>query len=145
MKSVPLILALFIVLFIGCAPPIAPGSQDNIQHLVNDYYVIRTSAHYVQITPMGYTGGTPIIPTKVIKLNVWGDYIIAYRQGLKPRSPDNPKDTYEVPNPDEFDYWILDTKEPRVFESLNEDEFTFIKDSLSIPDTLQLVPTWKFK
>lgn len=122
-----------------------PGSQDFSKNLVNDYMLLRSSNHNVSIMPKSpYKSNTPIIPTKVLELNVYKDYVLAYRQGLKRRSSNNQNDLYMIPNPNEFDYWILDTKSPVIFKKMDELDFKRIKDSLKIPQSIKLINVYEY-
>ena len=136
MKETYLILILFLTLG-SCGVP-SPGSHDFTTHLQNGYKIFRSSAHEVKIVPEGgWSNETPIIPTIVLKLNIHNEFVIAYRQGLKERDPNNPDDGYMIPDPDKFDYWILDTAKPKSYSKMTKKE-------LKIPQSLKLIDVYEF-
>ena len=71
--------------------------------------------------------------------------MIAKRQGLKRRSPNNPNDTYEEPDPLVFDYWILDTRTPKVYGPLTVEQFTAKITELNVPSSLRLKDVYSFR
>ena len=132
--------------FVGCEPVgFGPGVQDFVVRIAGDYSIQRTSAHQIQIAPDGWNDSTPIIPTKVIECNTDGRFVIAKRQGLKRRSPNNPNDTYEEPDPLVFDYWILDTRTPKVYGPLTVEQFTAKITELNVPSSLRLKDVYSFR
>jgi len=90
------------------------------------------------IAPQGWSADTPIIPTKVIELDHDERFVIAKQQLLERRSPNNPKDSYEQPKPNAFQYWILDLQKPDVHGPLTLDEFVTIRTQLAVPNELTL-------
>jgi len=143
-----LLLLLSAILFTGCDShdfAIGPGHSDFSSPLVGGYSLYRTSAHSVWITPGGYTDETPIIKEKVVECAVFGQFILAKRQGLKRRSPNDPKDTYEEPDPNVFDYWILDTSVPEVYGSFDIEGFEARKEQLGIDQSVILQPINSFR
>lgn len=132
--------------FVGCDPvAFGPGTQDFVVRIAGDYSIHRTSAHQIQIAPTSWNDATPIIPTKVIECNTDGRFVIAKRQGLKRRSPDTPNDSYEEPDPRVFDFWILDTRTPKVYGSLTFEQFTAKKNELGIASSLRLKDVYSFR
>ena len=117
---------------------IGPGHSDFSADLAGDYKLHRSSAHQVMISPDGWSSDTPIIPTKVLECAVDRHLILAKRQGLKRRSPNNPNDTYEEPDPTVIDYWILDTSTPQVFGPMSEDEFKRKRRELGVSEKIEL-------
>lgn len=129
----------------GCDIP-GPGAADFSTNLAGDYFLQRSSAHEVHITPSsGWSPETPIIPTKVIECAVDRHFVLAKRQGLKRRSPNNPADTYEEPDPYVFDYWILDTNAPRVFGPLDIEQFNRMKHEFGISESTVLKDVYSFR
>jgi uncharacterized protein DUF3997 len=122
-----------------------PGSQDFSVKIARNYYIHRTSAHQIMIAPEGWNDSIPTIPTKVIECDTDKRFIIAKRQGLKRRSPGNPNDTYEEPDPKVFDYWILDTAVPKVYGPLKVEEFNAKRKELSVPAALSLKDVYTFR
>ena len=103
--------------------------------LVGNYQLVRTSAHQVTIVPIGgWSEGTPTIPSKVVEVAFDDRFILAKRQHLKPR----PNSGYEEPVAGEFDFWILDTGDPKTFGPFDEAEFGVKREELGISDRIQL-------
>ncbi|WP_459213187.1 DUF3997 domain-containing protein [Aquimarina rhabdastrellae] len=122
-----------------------PGSQDFTKELPNGYMIFRSSSHQIQIVPEdGWGNETPIIPTKVLKLNIHDEFVIAYRQGLMERSPNDPNDSYMLPDPNKFDYWILDTKTPKSYGNLTKNNFEKTKIELKIPKSIKLIDVYEY-
>lgn len=123
-----------------------PGTSDFHAPACGGYSIWRTSAHQISVVPDdGWTASTPIIPTKVIECDFDDRFVIAKRQGLKRRSPGDPNDTYEEPDPSVFDFWILDTSAPKVFGPLSEAEFNRMRTELRVPTKLRLKDVYEFK
>lgn len=135
-----------VIFLVGCGPSgFGPGAQDFIVRVAGDYSIQRTSAHEIQIAPDVWNASTPIIPTKVIECNTDGRYIIAKRQGLKRRIPNNPNDTYEVPDPSVIDYWILDTTTPKVYGPLTLQQFKVKTTDIGVAPSLRLKDVYSFR
>ena len=95
-----------------------PGVQDFTKNLTGDYNLYRNSSHEVFVAPNdGWNDEIAIIPSKVIKLNTYKEFIIAERQGLKLRNPNDSLDGYEIPDEKLKDYWILNTDENYVLKN----------------------------
>ena len=97
------------------------------------------------IAPEAWNDSIPTIPTKVIECDADKRFIIAKRQGLKRRSPNNPNDTYEEPDTRVVDYWILDTSAPKVFGPLTLNEFNDQRKVLAVPSSLVLKDVYSFR
>lgn len=64
-----------------------------------------------------------MIPPKVVEI-AWNDrYVIAKSFGLKKAYPDNPENTYEIPNETIVFYWILDTTADALYGGYSKEEF----------------------
>lgn len=114
--------------------------------LVGGYAIHRTSGHQVQISPGAYEPTkTPIIPTKVLMCITYERLILAKRQGLKRRSPNDPNDLYEEPDPDVIDYWILDTSVPQVFGPMSLEQFKAKRLVLRVPESAKLKDVDEFR
>ena len=122
-----------------------PGASDFSAPMPNGYFINRTSAHQIFISPQGWSSETPIIPTKVIEAAHDSIWIIAKQQHLQRRSPNNPNDTYEEPKADSFSYWILNTKTPRVWGPLTSQEFSDKKKELGVNSNLELRSVYDFR
>jgi len=137
-----------VLLVIGCDIPmiaIGSGYADFSAKLVGNYSVYRTSAHQIMVTPESWDNSTPVIPTKVIECAIDRHFVLAKRQGLKRRSPNNPNDTYEEPDPSVFDYWVLDTSAPRVFGPMTQHEFDAKRQELGVVATIALKDVYSFR
>ena len=140
MKKIALLL--IILALSGCVPMVSPGHADFSAPLTGGYYIFRSSAHQITISPPKF--GMPEIPAKVVECNYTSQFIIARQQELKRRDPNNPKDSYMEPDPDGFYYWILDVKTPMAHGPLTFDEFTTMRKSLGIPEDLILKDVYEF-
>ncbi|MGH1517748.1 DUF3997 domain-containing protein [Chryseobacterium sp. JK1] len=121
-----------------------PGVQDFSKSMTGGYVLVRNSAHEIFIAPSnGWNNETAIIPSMVIKVNVYNEFILAERQGLKRRSKDR-LDTYEIPDKDVKDFWILNTDKNHVIGSLNHQDFKRKLDSLHIPVAIELIDIYKY-
>lgn len=123
-----------------------PGNQDYSGHLAGDYWLHRTSPYQIIIASEGgRSEGNPIIPTIVTQCATDGRYILAERHGLKRRSPGNPADTYEVEDPSQVDYWILDVESRKLHGPLDQQQFGMTRASLSINPALELRGAYEFR
>jgi hypothetical protein len=122
-----------------------PGSLDFSTKIAGGYYIHRTSSEQIIIAPESWNDSIPTIPTMVIECNTDKRFIIAKRQGLMRRSPGNPNDTYEVPDPKIIDYWILDTTLPKVFGPLTLNEFVEKRKELGVQRSLSLKDVYTFR
>jgi len=129
-----------IIFIYGC-----PGISDFSAKLCGDYYIHRTSAHQIHVSPMRWNDNTPMIPTKVIELGHDQRFIIAKQKHLKRRSPNNPKDTYMEPNPGVLDYWILDVTIPKVYGPFSSKEFYKKRIELKVPHDLKMKDVYKYR
>jgi len=143
-----LLAALFALPLNGCKPAvIGPGPSDFFATLAGRYTLNRTSAHQVYISLGGALGDeVPKIPSKVVECAVHRDLILAKRQGLKRRSPNDPNDTYEEPDPAVFDYWILDTTgDGKVFGPLTIEQFGAKQRDLGIIELVALKDVYSYR
>jgi len=65
-------------------------------------------------------------------------YILAKQFGLKRVYPDNPNNTYEIPDETKVSYWILKVKAGNVYGPLTQNEFSKKRSELLIPTELKL-------
>lgn len=144
MKQFLKIFLIFTVFTIFLNSCFGPGVQDFSVELTGNYSVFRTSTHNIIITPNdGWNDEIAIIPSKVIKVNVYKDFIVAERQGLKNRLL-NSSDTYQIPDEKVKDYWILNTSKNYVISNLNFDYFQKKLDSLNIPRDIKLIDVYEY-
>lgn len=122
-----------------------PGRSDFSAHLAGDYSIYRTNGLNVVISPQGYGPGTPVIPSLIVECATDGRFIIAKRNGMKRRSPNDPKDAFEDRDPEVVDFWILDTQQPRVNGPLSEAEFARLRRSLGISESVVLRNVHEFR
>ena len=123
-------------------PMIGPGMQDFHAELCGDYLIWRSSANHIIISRRNCVES---IPTKVVEVGHDSRFIIAKRNELERRSPNNPDDTYMQPTPDIFDYWILDTSIPKVYGPLTQEEFAQKRQELDIPDNVELKDVYEYR
>ncbi len=138
--------AIAIVSLIACTAGCGlGGSADFRAKLAGEYSIYRSSSHQISITPEGWSDDTPIIPTKVIECAVDRHFILAKRQGLKRRNPNDPNDTYEEPDPNVFDYWILDTVAPKVYGPLDTAQYKSMRQELGVTESTELKDVYSFR
>lgn len=118
--------------------PISPSSADFSAKLPHGYFIHRTSAHQVIIAPEMWNSNTPIIPAKVVELDHDDRFLIAKQQLLERRSPNDPKDSYEQPKPDAFQYWILDFNKRQLSGPLTIERFETERTRLGVTSSLKL-------
>lgn len=122
-----------------------PGMQDFSKNLTGDYKLYRNSAHEIFVAPAdGWNSDIAIIPSKVINVNVYHEFIVAERLGLKRRNPDDSSDTYEIPDESVKDFWILNTDKNYVLSNLNKTDFKRKLDSLDVPTDIKLTDVYKY-
>lgn len=122
----------------GCGG-FGPGASDFSAPLSNGYELVRTSAHQVIVVPSdGWNESTPIIPAKVMELDHDATWVIAKQQQLRRRSPNNPNDTYEEPDPGVFSYWILNTRTPQAWGPLDQQQFQEMREQKGVDPALRL-------
>ena len=121
-------------------------AQDFQAVLLGPYTLNRTSAHQVYISPNGDLDPTaPGIPKKVLECGVHAPFIIGKRQGLRARS-ESAEDTYEIPDPNVIDYWIVDTRgNGKVFGPSSLDEFNSRRRDLGIPDSVKMENVYSYR
>jgi hypothetical protein len=125
--------------------PFGPGAQDFAKSLEGGYKLYRMSENNVIIAPeVGWNKDAAFIPEKVIRLNESNEFVIAERQGLKRRSPNDSTDAYQILDPTVIDYWILDTHKKLVFKTLTKQQLITKLDSLKLPKDLKLIDIYKY-
>ncbi|MCC5828898.1 MAG: DUF3997 domain-containing protein [Phycisphaeraceae bacterium] len=147
MRNLALALVLLFTTIIGCDDPVGfgPGVHDFSAPLSNGYLIHRTSAHQIMVAPSGWNSSTPIIPAKVFELGHDAPWVIARQQQLRRRSPNDPNDTYQEPEPGAFSFWILNTSTPGVWGPLTEQQFAAKRVELRIDPALQLRDVYDYR
>jgi hypothetical protein len=140
-----ILLALSATIF-GCDFGFGPGMQDFDYPVAGNYKVFRSSAHQIKVVPSGgWSQNTPIIPTKVVEIAWDQTFVLVKQQQLRRRSPNNPQDTYEEPDPGKYAYWILDTSLPKVYGPLTAEEFRDKRAEMKINKALTLRDVYSYK
>ena len=75
---------------------------------------------------------------------MYNEFIVAERQGLKRRSSKDSLDTYEIPDENVKDFWILNTDKNEVWGRLSGDGLKRKLDSLHITATIELVDIYRY-
>ena len=120
-KSLCFLIAVLCLALTACGP----GLQDYHYDVADGYMVFRSSAHMISVVPKdGWSSEDETIPEKVVEI-AWNDtFVIAKQLGMKRRSPNDPNDSYELPDRNEVSYWILDTSERIRYGPYSEEEFS---------------------
>ncbi len=120
----------------GC---FGPGMEDYSYTVGTGYMLDRTSGHQISVVPIGGNDGTkPEIKAKVVQI-AWDErYVVAKQLGLKKAYPDNPNNSYEVPDENAVQYFILDTIDLKLYGGFDFDEFQQKEKELGIADKLVL-------
>lgn len=132
---------------------VGAGHLDFSAKLAGEYYLHRTSADRVSISPREYDLiSTPYIPDAVVECNSDGRFIIAKRQGLKRQGSDLalPPGHHDLEHagdrdPNVFDYWILDTSTPAVFGPMDYTEFKSKRAQLGVAQPLEFKDIEEFR
>lgn len=124
---------------------ISPGQYDYSYNIVNDFELIRSSAHEIKIIPKdGYTIENEIIPTKVVEVAWNNRYVIAKQYGMKKAYPEEADNTYEVPDEAVVNYWILDTESKDRYGPFSYEEFSIKLQEFNLTN-LQLKPVTYYR
>ena len=119
------------------------GLSDFSRNVGNDYQLSRSSSNDVQIVPKdGWGSGDAIIPSKVIALNIYKDWVFAKRQELK-TDPTNP--SMQIPDDSVYDFQALNTKQNKVYVFKKQEELRNFLDQQGIPKDLNLIDVHEFK
>lgn len=116
----------------GC---FGPGMEDYSYTVGSGYMLVRTSGHQISVVPIDGNDGTkPEIKAKVVQI-AWNErYVTAKQLGLKKAYPDNPNNSYEVPDENVVQYFILDTIDLKLYGGFNFDEFQQQEKELGISE-----------
>ena len=116
-----------------------PGTQDYGYNVGTGYKLVRTSGHQISVIPENGNDGTkPEIKPKVVQI-AWNEQFVMVKQfGLKRAYPDNPNNTYEVPDENQVQYFILDTIQLELYGGYDLNEFSEKRKLLGISDDIKL-------
>ena len=145
MRLLFFIVVTFCMLGCGDSGGFGPGAADFSAPLPHGYFIYRSSAHQVKVAPRSWDASTPIIPSEIVELDHDDTFVIAKQQHLRRRSPNNPSDTYEEPDPGMFSYWILKLSVPKVWGPLTFADFEAKRTELGVPRTLKLHDVYDYK
>lgn len=119
-----------------CSCGVNPGSADYNYPLPGDFSVRRSSGSQVEIASQS---ALPGIPAKVVEIGWDKRFIVAKQQMLKNRG-DFPDDTFQVPYPGKYQFWIIDVPHTNRIGPLDESAFAAKKKSLGVPDSIKMKP-----
>ncbi len=130
------IISSIMMLLSGC---FGPGMQDYGYAVGTGYKLVRTSGHQISVIPTDGNDGTkPEIKAKVVQI-AWDErYVTAKQLGLKRAYPDNPDNSYEIPDKSAVRYFILDTIDLKLYGGFDYDEFKQKEEELGIAEKLVL-------
>ncbi|MGO4770537.1 DUF3997 domain-containing protein [Flavobacterium sp. W22_SRS_FK3] len=122
-----------------------PGIQDFEKPLTDNYTLNRVSSYEICISPKGgWNDNEEIIPSKVVKLNVFENYIIVQRLESEDEKPYDSVDYNKTFTKDRYDYWIIDSDKKQIFKKLSYSQFLTKLDSLKIPKNLKLIDVYEY-
>jgi len=121
-----------------------PGIQDFEKPLTDNYTLNRASPEDICISPKeGWSDDEEIIPSKVVKLNVFENYIIAQRLESEDEKPYDGID-HKTSDKDRYDYWIIDSDKKQILKKLSYSQFLTKLDSLKIPRNVKFIDVYEF-
>lgn len=131
------LIALILIIVTGCGR--TDTLNDDECYVGTGYKLIQTSGHQISVIPAdGHEIDKPRIQPKVVEI-AWNErYVIAKQLGLKSAYPDNPNNSYKIPDEEDVSYWILDTKENVLFGGFNLTDFEKKLSEFGINDSLKL-------
>lgn len=137
-----LLLSVFLLFLIQSC---GPGIQDFEKPLTDNYTLNRASSEDICISPKeGWSDDEEIIPLKVVKLNVFENYIIAQRLESEDEKPyDNIYDN-KTSAKDRYDYWIIDSDKKQILKKLSYSQFLMKLYSLKIPRNIKLIDVYEY-
>lgn len=126
-----------IVIFLsGC---FGPGMEDYSYSVGTGYILVRTSGHQISVIPKDGNDGTkPEIKAKIVQIAWDTRYVIAKQVGLKKAYPNNPNNSYEIPDESVVQYFILDTIDLKLYGGFDFENFQQQRTTLGISDNLVL-------
>ena len=136
-----LLSAILLFLIQSCGP----GIQDFEKPLTDNYTLNRASSEDICISPKeGWSEDEEIIPSKVVKLNVFENYIIAQRLDSEDKKPYDDIDHNKNFVKQRYDYWIIDSDKKQIFKKLSYSQFLAKLDSLKIPRNVKFIDVYEF-
>ncbi|WP_159778007.1 DUF3997 domain-containing protein [Flavobacterium sp. 9AF] len=133
--------ALVIFLLQSCGP----GTQDFQKSLTNNYNLNKSSSANIIISPKeGYINEEEIIPTKVVGVNVYENYIIAQRLVLENEKLNGNISNNKIAKKNSYDFWIIDSEKKQILKKLSYSQFLIKCDSLKIPRSINLVDIYTY-
>lgn len=123
-----IIIGVLLVVLTGCGA----GMLDFSEEISNGYYYYSTSSVNRFIAPEKWNDETPIIPRRVVRYKDSGDWVSAKRDILLDQGDRVPISSGK------YDYWLLNTLEPRVYGPYSHAEFTAKLGELGLPDSLRI-------
>ena len=115
-------IVLLMIGMVGCA-----GAADYEIELINGFKVIRTSAQKVHIASQEYSYDELLIPL-----------LADYDEGEYVTQVGHDNDRYIIAKTNLNNYYLLDTKEPRVDGPFTEEKFIQVKENAKIPESVTL-------
>ncbi|MCS4300769.1 DUF3997 domain-containing protein [Chryseobacterium sp. BIGb0232] len=123
-------------------PVFGSGIQDFSKDLPGGYKLYRNSSIDIFIVPDGgWDDETAIIPSKILKMNTYKNFIVAEREEVK-NKPYN--DSLNHQKTLDKDFWILDTGKNYVLKNLPFHEYIRKLDSLKIPRNIELIDVYEY-
>ena len=113
--------------------PVITGLGGDELHLTGDYWLVSTSADQKVIL---LRDGVHVIGPKVVEVAWDKRFILAKRQELAVQ--ETLEGRQEAPVKGQYDYWVLDTLEPKVYGPFDEAEFAAQRKALGVPVGLLL-------
>lgn len=119
-----------------------PGIQDFSKNLTGGYKLYRNSSVDIFIAPDGgWDDETAIIPSKILKVNTYKNFIVAERENVKGGLPNDGLNNHKSLDKD---FWILNTDKNHVQKKLSMNEYRRKLDSLKIPENIELIDVYKY-
>jgi len=150
-KIIILIVLLSTLAMSGCGTVIdtimtcmMPAPKDYSYKIGTGYQLVRSSVHSISVSSIE-NGNKTHIDAKVVEV-AWDDrYVLAKQVGLKFQQPDNPNNTYKIPDENQVAYYILDTIDDVLYGGYSFEEFIREREALGVPDALVLKDVESYK
>lgn len=129
-----LITGLSVALLVSCGVDL---NGDFEVALPRGYVIFASSSHNVAI--FNSDGQFPEVPAKVVAVGWDNQFVLAKQQLLKNRS-DFPGDSFQIPDPGKYQFWIIDLVNTNRLGPLDENMFSAERKALGVPDTIKMKP-----